>query len=272
VVDTELQRYVLNGKLPESVAIVAMGPSSANYLLNAVNKWDRQKFVDETWAVNAMGGVIGHDRLFQMDDLRIQSRRAELTPDGGIAAMMGWIKNHPVPVYTSKLYPEFPSAVEYPLEWVINHTGHTYFNNTVPYVVAFAIALRVAGGEEVIKDLHLYGCDYSYSGGEAHKRERGRACMEYWIAIALSHGIQVHIAQESSLLDMCEPDALYGYDAEHITIEWTEEGRFKVTKEDLPPEKIPSPEAMELRYCKDVRIEEQIKKATKEKGTCQESK
>lgn len=256
--DFELRRHALNGTLPRSVAIVAMGPSCTNYLLSAVNKWDRHKLADEIWAVNAQGGVLAHDRLFMMDDLAIQRARAEANPGGGVDTMMTWLSDHPVPVYTSRAYPDFPGAVEYPLEWVINQAGHVYFNNTVPYAVAFAVALHVAGGEGVVDELHVYGCDYSYDG-DAHKRERGRACLEYWLAVAACHGIRLVLPENTSLLDMNQEDGMYGYDTEDLTIEWTDEGGFRVTRADKPKEKIPTALAMEARYSHDVRVEQALK-------------
>jgi hypothetical protein len=146
---------------------------------------------------------------------------------------------------------------------VINRTGHAYFNNTVPYMVAFAVALHVAGGPGVVDELHVYGCDYSYTGaGEAHKRERGRACLEYWLAVANAAGIRLVLPQETSLLDMNQDDGLYGYDTEDITIEWTEENGYRVTRQDRDPARIPSATEMELRYSHDVRVEKALKEGT----------
>jgi hypothetical protein len=262
--DPVLESLRLDGReLPESVAIVAMGPTCASYLINAKAEWDRRRFADETWAINAMGGVIQHDRLVAMDDLKIQQARADARPETGIAAMMnGWMRTHPGPIYTPVAYPEWPGAVEYPLEWVINRTGHCYFNNTVPYAFALAVAMGV-------KVIHLYGTDYSYDGpGHAHKRERGRACLEYWIALAIERGVQVHLPQDTSLLDMAEDDSLYGYDAVQLTIESDEDG-FHVTRQMRPPEEIPTADEMEIRYSHDVRLEQLLQEKKREAQACQ---
>lgn len=231
--------HLLNGKVPETVAIVAMGESSRTFMASAANKGG--KLVDEVWAINAMGGVIQHDRLFHMDDMRIQQARADKS-DGSIAGMMKWLPDNSAPVYTSKVYPEYPCAVEYPIEWVLNRTKHCYFNNTVPYALAFAIALGV-------KHVHLYGCDYSYAR-DAHHREKGRACLEYWLGIAGTHGIAVTVPNDTSLLDANEKlgrDTLYGYDAEWLTVEMTESG-FNVARVDRRQEDIPTADQMTIRY------------------------
>jgi len=238
--------HLLNGKVPETVAIVAMGESGRTFMASAANKGG--KLVDEVWAINSMGGVIQHDRLFHMDDMRIQQARAD-SSDGSIAGMMKWLPDNAAPVYTSKVYPEYPSAVEYPLEWVLNKTRHCYFNNTVPYALAFAIALGV-------KHVHLYGCDYSYAH-DPHRREKGRACLEYWLGVAGTHGIAVTVPNDTSLLDANEKlgrDTLYGYDAEWMTVEMTESG-FNVGRVDRRPEDIPTADQMAIRYSHNPAIE-----------------
>lgn len=249
--DTGPERFRLPGRpLPESVAIVAMGMSAGQYLAEASKPGDRRRFVDETWVVNAMGGVLAHDRLFLMDDLSIQQGRAELIPDGNVAGQMAWMPDHPGPVYTPRHYPEYPGSVAYPIQWVLNRTRHCYFNNTVPYAFAFAIALGV-------KAIHLFGCDYSYKGDQAHKREKGRACLEYWIAVAAMSQVAVHVPETSTLLDACDQTngvRLYGYDTEHVAVDLTDAG-FSVTRTARRPEQIPTPAQMELRYSHDERYE-----------------
>jgi uncharacterized membrane protein YecN with MAPEG domain len=36
----------------------------------------RHKFCDETWVINAFGDILACDRVFHMDDVRIQEIRA----------------------------------------------------------------------------------------------------------------------------------------------------------------------------------------------------
>jgi SAM-dependent methyltransferase len=80
-------------KIPESVAIVAMGRSSATYLSLASHNGNRKKVADETWAINSMGGVIQHDLLFHMDDCKVQESRVDTNDN--VAGMLDWLKTHP---------------------------------------------------------------------------------------------------------------------------------------------------------------------------------
>lgn len=212
-----------------------MGPSSGTYLAVAASAGTRKEIADEVWAINAMGDVIHHDLLFHMDDCKLQETRAEVDPDGCVAGMVKWLKSHPKFI-TSKAYPDYPGAIEFPLEEVINRFGTTYFNNTVAYAVAYAIYIGV---EEIM----LYGVDFTYS--DHHKAEMGRGCVEYWIGVANANRIHVAVASNSTLLDSNVPqeNKPYGYDAYHVSYE-IKDG-VKVIKKDKP---LPTPEEIESRY------------------------
>ncbi len=223
-------------KAPESVAIVAMGMSAATYLRLCAKAGDRKRVADETWAINSMGGVIKHDLLFHMDDCRVQEARAKRSPGGNVAGMLGWLKNHPK-FFTSRKYPEYPGAKEFPLQKVINSLGVAYFNNTVAYAIAYAIYIGV-------KKIGIYGADYSYV--DLHKSERGRGCVEFLLGIATAKGIHVVVAGDSSLLDANIPDdqKFYGYEAVNIELKNTSKGvKVKMKQRDIP-----SAEEMEARY------------------------
>ena len=245
------EKWALPGRpLPKSVSIVAMGVSAGAYLAEAAKYGNRLRLTDETWVINAQGGVLQHDRVFLMDDLAIQRARAEAMPEGNVAGQMDWLPHHPGPIYTSRRYEEFPGSVGYPLQWVLNKAGHCYFNSTVPYAVAFAVALGV-------EEIRLYGCDYSYGDDHAHKREKGRACLEYWIAVCAERGITVSVPETTTLLDARDNVAgttFYGYDTEDMKLELGPDG-FRVERTPLPDERVPTARQMELRYSHDVRYE-----------------
>lgn len=256
--DIRAEDFALPGRpLPESVAIVAMGGTGRHYVTQAMQAGDRSRFVDEVWAINNAAGVIHHDRVFHMDDLQVQRSRAEANPKGAIAGVMGWLPNHDRPVYTPRSYDWAPASVEYPIEWVLNQTGHCYFNNTVPYAFAFAMALGS------VKRIHLFGCDYGYPDDQAFKREKGRACLEYWIAIASDRGIGVAIPEDTTLLDAAEKkygEKLYGYDTEWVRIDLDprpseQGGGYSVSRVERRPEDIPTAQQMEIRYSHDTRYE-----------------
>lgn len=242
--------------VPQSIAIVAMGPSCHTYLSVCSQAGDRRRLADETWVVNAMGGVIQHDRVFHMDDMRLQEMRAAANPKSNVAGLANWLRTHPGPIYTSRAYPEFPGAVEFPLAEVMTKTGHGYFNNTVAYALAYALYLKMTQGGPT--RIELFGIDFSYPN--AHKREKGRGCVEFWMGVCSAHGIDFNVARDSTLLDACVPDGekMYGYDGYKLEIDLKDDG-FHITKVDKP---LPSVEEIERRYSHDPKKDGEEKEAT----------
>ena len=185
----------------KTVAIVAMGRSAADYISEAAFAFSRSQIATEVWAINAMGDVLKHDRLFVMDDLRVFVKRMQ---QAGKTHYTDWMMKHDRPIITSTDYPEFPTSEPYPLAKVINNLKNPeYLNSTVAYALALAITEGFGG-------IKLYGCDFSYE--EGHRVESGRGCAEFLIGIAHERGI-VQIARNSTLLDRDVPEdrKLYGY-------------------------------------------------------------
>jgi hypothetical protein len=222
-----------------SVAIVAMGPSHRSYTGLASIYGDRARLADEVWAINAMGTVIQHDLLFHMDDCKVQEARAKADPDGNVAGMVKWLRGHPKFI-TSRVYDDYPGALAYPLQEVVDAFGHAYFNSTVAYAMAYAL-------HKGFSRIELYGCDYSYP--DAHRAEKGRACLEFWIGLAVARGIQVVIAADSTLMDSNAPlcERLYGYDAYNLQLVY-KEGRAAPIVDWCLREKLPSVDEIERRY------------------------
>mgnify|MGYP003116050139 FL=1 len=182
-----------------SIAIVGLGNSFSEYILAKIRS---EKF-DEVWAINSMSGVIYHDKCFMMDP---PSRFLD-TPNAGQQTniMAERLKQKiNIPIFSCTLDERCPDVVEYPLQEVLQKTGYAYLNNTVAYSFAYAISQEVS-------ELHLYGIDFTHKA--VNFAEAGRACCEFWLAIAISKGIKVNIARNSSLLDMNVPEdqKLYGY-------------------------------------------------------------
>lgn len=215
----------------KTVSIVAQGGSFASYIQDRADKGG-SKITDEIWVVNTLGNIIDHDLLFHMDDCRLQAKR----PNGNIQKMLAWLRDHPK-FMTSTVYPEYPGAIEYPLEDVARCIGVPYFNGTVAYALAYAIYREFDG-------IRLYGADFTYS--HVHKAERGRACVEFLLGIAMSRGIALHLPKYTTLMDTCESWNLknYGYDAWEIDWDVTEDGL--VLKRE--PKELPSGEYMEELY------------------------
>jgi hypothetical protein len=222
---------------PKHVVILGLGPSLEAYSDLVKRLGGRHVFCDEVWGINAVGGVYQCDRIFHMDDVRIQERRAVAKPESNIANMLGWMRKHPGPIYTSRAHPDYPGLVEFPLERFINEVGFAYFNGTAAYAVAFAILLGV-------EEISMFGCDFTYAN--AHHAEKGRACVEYWLGFARARGIRISIAGGSSLMDSCEGGELYGYDTLQVEIEAPDDAPARVTF--TPREEFATAEEIEARY------------------------
>lgn len=228
------------------VAIVALGPSYLEYIRLAEGIGNRDNLFDEVWAINGFGYVIQCDRVFHMDDVRIQQIRAE----GGnkkIASMLDWMKAHPGPIYTSRVHEDYPGLVEYPLEAVLNTITRPYINSTVAHAICLFIheaAERKKQGSEEIEELTLFGVDFTYPNMKA--AEEGRACCEFWLGVAQERGIRIAIPGSSSLLDTCKPANVYGYDTVHITLKRDAEGH--ITLDIKPHDDLPTAEQIEAAY------------------------
>ena len=140
------------------------------------------------------------------------------------------------PVYSCTVDKRCPDVIEYPLQEVIHKSGYAYFNNTVAYAIAYALI-------QDITDLHLYGIDFTHK--DVAFAEAGRACCEFWLAIAISKKIKIHIAHSSSLLDKNVPDdqKLYGYHRlDDPLVSTATNGNMLITKKSKlePPEPLDS--------------------------------
>ena len=230
---------------PKHVAILALGPSVRYYLEHAKRSGGGHKLYDEVWTINALGDVFVADRIFHMDDIRIQEIRAKAKPEGNIASMVKWLKGHPGPIYTSRPHPDYPGMVAFPLADVITDTNFAYFNSTAAYAVAYAIWLGV-------EKLSLFGMDFTYE--HSHHAEKGRACVEFWLGIAAARGIKLWMPRESSLMDACtsQTDRLYGYDTVVPGMIWTADpaARFghRLTMKFTEREALPSATEIEKKY------------------------
>ncbi len=231
----------LPGHVPDSVAILGLGPSLDAYVNIVKRMGGSSALYDEVWAINALGDVIKCDRVFHMDDVRIQMARAEADPGSNIAHMLKWMRKHPGPIITSRAHPDFPGLVEFPLEDVLNTCGFPYFNSTAAYAIAYALHLGV-------KRIGLYGIDYTYP--DVHAAEKGRACVEFWLGIASARGVNIQVAQTSTLMDarVPPPERVYGYDTLDVKVVCDENGKYRVETSERPKERIPTAEEVEAAY------------------------
>lgn len=226
---------------PEHVSILGLGPSLDQYTNVCKRLGGRHRYCDETWAINALGSVIQCDKIFHMDDVRIQELRAEAEPDSNIASMLHWLKTTRIPVITSRPHPDYPATEAFPLIEVLNAHALGYFNSTAAYAVAYAVWIGV-------KKISLFGCDFTYPN--AHDAEKGRACVEFWLGIAAERGIRLAVPKNSTLLDAIhtQRERFYGYDTLDLNISANEAGIIHVEFSERAAEDIPSAADVEAAY------------------------
>lgn len=230
-------------KVPDHVAIVGLGPSGRTFFELVRGQGGASAWCDEVWGINAIGDTFRCDRIFHMDDVAVQERRAAARPSSNIANMVRWLKTHPGPIYTSVVREGYPGMVEFPLEEVLNRKhdsngGAPYFNSTTAYAIAYGVHIGV-------KQMSLWGIDYTLPN--IHKGEQGRACVEFWLGIAAARGIEIIIPDTSTLMDACAParERIYGYDGVDVVLKDQPDGTVKV---EFKERELPTAAEIEARY------------------------
>ena len=213
-----------------NVAIVGLGGSYADYIAARVASCE----VDEIWGINSIGGIIHVDKTFMMDPVSRFVDSENAGSQTGIARE--FLKTNKKPIITCQLDKRVKHLELYPLKEVATDLKFCYFNNTVAYAVAYAIWSKVT-------KICLYGIDYTYKN--VSMAESGRACVEFWCAIAVSRGIKIEVASRSSLLDTNVPDneKLYGYHRlDDPLVQTVQDGNLLITKQSEiePPEPVES--------------------------------
>lgn len=176
------------GKIPHTVALVALGPTKAEYLKAQTPHEPGLDLTSpdvEVWTINTGIRAIQHDLAFVMDDLAWYGTRH---PKYGEI-----LKSHDRPIITNKAYPDYPASITYPLGEVLSKAGPgaIYFRNSIPYILAYAYLIGV-------KRLILFGVDFDYPG---YRLEHGRANVEFWIGYLTAKGVEVQVCADSPLMD-----------------------------------------------------------------------
>ena len=183
--------------------------------------------------------MIECDRVFHMDDVRVQQIRADAKPESNIANMLKWLKTHPGPIVTSRAHPDYPGLVEFPLAEVLTKYPMGYFNSTAAYAVAYALHVGAT-------KITLFGCDFTYAN--ADHAEKGRACVEFWLGMAAANGVELSVPKVSSLLDAYNTQAerFYGYDTLDLGITRNDDGKIEISRTER--ETLPTAEEIEHEY------------------------
>lgn len=191
--------------MTKRIAIVGMGESRNDFLRGRLLTESAKILAEsEVWAINYMASVIRCDKMIALDPFDLPNLETEYP-----AGQLQWLRETQFPIISCKKVEGY-NITEYPLKEVTEtFNGFQYFNNSVAYAVALAIH---QGAEEIL----MFGCDYSYVDPNrpdwgAHALEAGRACVEFWLGVAVARGIRVVVAASSTLLDQSTGRPLYGY-------------------------------------------------------------
>ena len=211
-----------------NIAIVGLGGSYADYIAARVAS---QEF-DEVWGINCIGAIIHVDKTFMMDPVSRFLDTDNAGTQTGVARQ--FLKTNKKPIVTCQLDKRVKHLELFPLKQVTLDLGYCYFNNTVAYAIAYAIWKKV-------NKISLYGIDYTYKN--VSMAESGRACVEFWCAIAVTKGIKLEVAHRSSLLDTNVPEneKLYGYHRlDDPLVQTVQDGNLLITRQSeiAPPEPV----------------------------------
>lgn len=123
-----------------------------------------------------------------------------------------WLKQkHDFPIWMQDHYPEIPSSVRYPLEAIVKEylpglvrgkhkKKQIYFFTSS---CSYALALAIAQGYERIE---LYGIEMETDTEYKYQRD----AVFFWIGVAIGHGIEVIVHEESGLFR----SLLYGFEGD----------------------------------------------------------
>lgn len=177
--------------LSDTVIIIGMGASNLDYMTAAYrgDLYDQHKEGDTAvWTVNFASFIFKNTLAWQMHDFNH-------------ADEVRWA-GYTGPVITTRADDRFDS-IEYPFAEIIDEFESQYFTNSVAYMVAYAMWSYIKSKKKACKRLVLFGCDYDYiaAPGRATPYENGKQCVEHWLGRAAQLGIQIGVAERSTLLD-----------------------------------------------------------------------
>ena len=163
------------------------------------------------------------NRIFMMDILdEMPSVKAGTWELPEVIEQANKLKIHLVSPYK---YDEIPTSEAYPIDDAVREFGQPYFNNTIAFMIAYALLHGV-------EELQIWGINQA--SGTEYFYEKG--CVEYWLGVATGMGVRVSIhGKHSELLtnkDRYGGNKLYGYNSSYESIVKSRErfGDFTVKK------------------------------------------
>lgn len=196
---------------PLKVAIVGKAPSS----------FADAPYGDDSWEVWTLSNNA------QLGEAKRWSRHFEIHPlknfsdDPSRSDYWKWLRSEPEgarPIYTQGQATAVPASVAFPIEACVERFG-SYFNNTVSYLIAFAIM-------EDAKEIGIYGVDMAVGGHDPNAEySHQRPSCEYMIGLARGLGIKVYVPAKSDLLKVRQ---LYGFQPESAMMQKLRQRRKEV--------------------------------------------
>jgi hypothetical protein len=166
------------------IALVGSAPSSRNLAPFNDPEW-------EIWTCSPSNiDLPRSDVFFEIHAWDTMARDPELT------LFLAWLRKHPK-VYLQKGNPQFPNALAYPKNEMVEKYGPYFFTSSLSYM--FALAL-----EQKPTHIGMWGVDMT--AGEEYEYQRP-GC-HYFIQKARDLGIEIIVPVES---DVCAPTPQYGF-------------------------------------------------------------
>jgi len=112
---------------------------------------------------------------------------------------MNWLRECPVPIYTTQPFDDNPNAVVFPVDRLANKY-RDYFSCTFAYQIALAI-------DEGFEEIAVHGLELAY--GTQREATVERACVDWWLGFAEGRGLKVTVPEQDFTLKHW---ARYGFD------------------------------------------------------------
>lgn len=193
----------------ERVVVLGMGLSIINWFNDLYNDPLLRKKC-EVWTVNWGAVSYEHDLSFNCHSFNDPAYKAN-------AKLV--YQDYKKPLITLFAQEDMPNTYSFPLGQVLEELNCTYLMNGVAFITAYLALCQKKFG--TLKLVRYYGCDYNYRvEGIRNQYEDGRACVEWWMGILHSMGVNVGCAETSQLIDTCHriQHGMYGYGTEQPDI------------------------------------------------------
>ena len=158
---------------------------------------------DQVWGLNKQAAIkdMQLDRCFVMDDLKLRM------PFYAGHDFTDWLKTYPLPIITSRAYPEWPTSENYPIQEICHYFGLPLgiaMYSTPDYMIALAI-------HEGATHIDLFGVDMQQK--EVSSMHLATA---HWIGAAEARGVFIQTFQDSIFQSLTNvgvsmEHGLYGY-------------------------------------------------------------